>query len=49
MLAAVGIMVKELVKLRGSSERYDSQQTRDEQTKECSLPNLRLPKPRHFE
>jgi len=49
MLAAVGIMMKQLMKLGGSSKSDDNQQTRDEQINECALPNLRVPKPRHFE
>ena len=47
MLAPIGILMEQMVKLRGSSENDDNQQIRDEQTNERALPAFSVAKSRH--
>jgi hypothetical protein len=47
MLATIGILMEQMVKLRGSSENDDNQQIRDEQTNERALPAFGVAKSRH--
>jgi hypothetical protein len=47
MLAAIGILMEQMVKLRGSSENDDNQKIRDEQTNERALPAFSVAKSRH--
>lgn len=47
MIAVIGIMVEQLVKMRGSSERDDNQEVTNEHANECVLPAFGAAKARH--
>ncbi|MBO0694696.1 MAG: hypothetical protein J2P56_01200 [Verrucomicrobia bacterium] len=47
MTAVIGVMMKQLVEVRGSSEDDDNQEVRDQNANDCLLPTLNVANSRH--
>jgi hypothetical protein len=47
MTAVIGVMMKQLMQVRGSSEDDDNQEVRDQKANDCILPTLNVANSRH--